>query len=177
MFKNLSITYRAILFAIAIIFMCVFFVMFTFHVGTSILEGIKYKFFRYKTIYIVTDLDKDDQILSFTVSYIKNQIQNKYEYKLLDFDQCEKISQCIKKVGIILAKDPDLVYKFKDYGFIELNNKVKAVVESNNCVTHDGVTILHNNKDKTYYYAVGQYAPFDGMLISLPINIISMINY
>ena len=78
MFKNFGVIYRGILFIVALIFILIYLGIFVFHIGTSMFNSIKFGFFAYKTIYIVTDLYPQDEILKFSIDYISKKTMNKY---------------------------------------------------------------------------------------------------
>jgi hypothetical protein len=175
MFKNFGVMYRGILFIIAIIFVVVYFFMFIVHIGGSIINSIKFGFFTYKTIYIVTDLPPEDEVLKFSIDYISKQIINRYKHKVVSFDECKKDRNCINKVGIIISSEPKLAYIFKKHGLLTPLEQVTQIVKQSGGTVDGEIIVLHGQKDQMYYYAVGDKAPFSSLLSNIPISIMNII--
>ena len=176
MFKNFGVMYRGILFIIAIIFAIVYLFMFATHVGGSIFNSIKFGFFTYKTIYIVTDLSPEDEVLKFSIDYISKQSINRYKHKVVSFDECKKEKNCINKVGIIISSEPKLAYIFKKNGLLLPLDQVKNLVKQSGGSIDGEIIVLRDNKERIYYYAVGDKAPFASLLSNIPISIINIIH-
>ncbi len=176
MFKNFGVMYRGILFVIAIIFAVIYFFMFVVHIGGSIFNTIKFGFFTYKTIYIVTDLSPEDEVLKFSIDYISKQSINRYKHKVVSFDQCKKEKNCINKVGIIIASEPKLAYIFKKHGLLVPLEQVTSLVKQSGGSVDGEIIVLRDNKQKIYYYAVGDKAPYSSLLSNIPISIINVIH-
>ena len=176
MFKNFGVIYRGILFIVAIIFIFIYLGMFAFHIGASMFNTIKFGFFAYKTIYIVTDLSPQDEILKFSIDYISKQTMNKYKHKVVSFDECKKESNCINKVGIIISSEPKLAYIFRQHGLLTPLEQVVRLVKQGGGTVDGEIIVLNNGKQKMYYYAVGDKAPFSGLLLNIPISIMNIMH-
>jgi hypothetical protein len=174
MFKNFGVTYRAILFIIAIVFLFVYGFMFIFHIGGSAFSYIKFGFFTHRTIYIVTDLPADDNVLMFSVDYISKQSLKKYKHKVVNFEECKKQKNCINKFGIAVSREPNFVYNFIKKGLLKPDDNIVNIIKQNGGSVDKGVIILRNNNNKNYYYAVGEHAPFGSLLISMPVSIMNI---
>ncbi len=170
--KNIKIGYKAVLFVLTIIFIFIYSIMFTLHIGTSIINSIKYRFFTFKTIYIVTDLPADNKILKFCVSNIETQAMQRYKYRVLSFAECQETRKCKNNVGIIISQEPKLAYNFRKAGLLEIPDLVVDFIKNSGGIIDKDIIILRK-KDIFYYYAVGIKAPFNGMLINMPISMVS----